>query len=534
MSSRFPWVSSRLFWLCLLSAIAVVLIAWTELPLGIPGEWTWVRAAVEADLVLNVLLLGLAAGVFAAFVRIGEAGIETASPRGLSLRLAGLLLLTFGWLWAAQESAPMGFRLSKPAFILYYSGSSGYFTEASERAVDVRSYLAGYEARMAEGDVLHLGTHPPGLILAYRGLIELCSSSPALVNLLNATQPESAREAFAVIAEATQRSARPFPREDAAVLWLAAMLTQFAAAATVLPLYALLRRTESRLVSWRAVCFWPFVPALAVFLPKSDVLYPLIGVTLLYCWLEAVRRRSWWLALAAGFVGWLGLFLSLALLPVGALALLLSGFELWRERRNRNVGGAADAPSGNAREGWLPLAGIVLCGAAGLLIPVFVLWMVADLNLFRVWAWNLTNHAGFYDQFPRTYWKWLLVSPIEFAIAAGVPLLVLAGVTLRRAIHEPWSRQAGVMWSVLLTLGLLWLSGKNSGELARLWILFMPWMIWLAAPALDGVPKLSAQGKVGQAPLVPCSADRFWWAWGLHVAVSIVIVTRVIGFHVPG
>ncbi|MGH7199402.1 MAG: hypothetical protein ACREJB_02285, partial [Planctomycetaceae bacterium] len=79
-------------------------------------------------------------------------------------------------------------------------------------------------------------------------------------------------------------------------------------------------RTASRAASFMAVSFWPLLPALGVFLPKSDALYPFLGVLFLWLALSAVERRSLWAAfligLAAGGTLWLGLMLSLAFLPV--------------------------------------------------------------------------------------------------------------------------------------------------------------------------------------------------------------------------
>ena len=39
----------------------------------------------------------------------------------------------------------------------------------------------------------------------------------------------------------------------------------------------------------------------------------------------------------------------------------------------------------------------------------------------------------------------------------------------------------GPYWCLTATWLVLWLSGKNMGEAARLWLLFMPWPVWLAA-----------------------------------------------------
>src|SRR6185503_16952051 len=69
----------------------------------------------------------------------------------------------------------------------------------------------------------------------------------------------------------------------------------------------------------------PAVPALALFLPKSDCLFPLLAMTFLWLWLQGLARRSLWMSALAGLVMWLGLSLSLAFLPIGLIA-FLAGF----------------------------------------------------------------------------------------------------------------------------------------------------------------------------------------------------------------
>ena len=94
-------------------------------------------------------------------------------------RLALLCAAGFAWLWSVQESpARREFQMAKSAWVLYYPGPEGYFEQARDVMRDVPSYLSTYEVRMAAGDVLHLGTHPPGLMLFHRACLELCAASP--------------------------------------------------------------------------------------------------------------------------------------------------------------------------------------------------------------------------------------------------------------------------------------------------------------------------------------------------------------------
>src|SRR5690606_13266519 len=124
----------------------------------------------------------------------------------------------------------------------------------------------------------------------------------------------------------------------------------------------------------------------------------------------------------------------------------------------------------------------LIAGAAFGLLTAFV-WFAFDLNLLAVWLSNYQNHAGFYDAYDRTYWKWLLVNPVELAFSIGLPAIAALVVSL---IQRPAIDLRGPFVPVAIVLGLLWLSGKNSGEAARLWLFLMPWVLWIAASIWQG------------------------------------------------
>ena len=83
--------------------------------------------------------------------------------------------------------------------------------------------------------------------------------------------------------------------------------------------------------------------------------------------------------------------------------------------------------------------------------------------------WNLRHHARFYDEFHRTYRLWLFLNPVELLIAVGLPSAVWCAVGLCAPRTVPLS-----VWSTLLVLVLVNLTGRNMGEVERLWMLFMP------------------------------------------------------------
>jgi hypothetical protein len=86
----------------------------------------------------------------------------------------------------------------------------------------------------------------------------------------------------------------------------------------------------------------------------------------------------------------------------------------------------------------------------------------------------------------------------------------------------------------------LWLTGKNMGEAARLWIFLIPFLIWIAGPLFDSPamsPRASRSPAVGSRPAGSgwdLLAGRAWMvALAIQFATTTAIVTRVVGFHYP-
>ena len=536
-----------IFWPILGASAASLGVLWlTELPLGIPGEWTWDRVATEPDSGWNLIGATVAAGLYLLAVRAGWNRLHGESRRPVThvevcAWLAALVAMAFAWLWTVQEAAPQKNRLGKAAFVLYYPSSSGYFTKARYDAPNAAVFLAGYEHLMRERDVLHVGTHPPGLFLVFHGLIAACEKLPALAALLDATQPTSFREACDVIATNSLRTKPPRPLLplDRRVLWLATLLVMLSASLVVVPLFGVVWQTHGLAAAWLTASLWPAIPAVAVFVPKSDVVYALIGMMIVWAWLAALKRRSVVMALLAGLFAWCGLMCSLAFLPVFLFAALvaLGGRAQWRLRgteeepltltlspQSRGEGTRSLSRTGGWFE-WPPLR-CVAGAVAGFVVPTLLLGWFARVNLLSVWWLNYQNHAGFYEHYPRTYWKWLLVNPVELSFAAGGPvaLMAIASVAVASVVSlgkERRSSLAMTAWSMLFVWGTLWLTGKNSGEAARLWIVFLPWLVWLAGPFLA-----EAEAKSKQRWLRPA-----WVFLAVQLAVCLLTVARVSGFH---
>ena len=504
----------------LVAAGSLAVLWLSNLPLGVPGEWEWDRIPTArgewAAVLLGCFLPGVIGGFYIALTLIGARRLEGAPPWQVAGWLGVLTVGAFAWLWAVQDSpARDEYRMAKTAWALYFRGPEGYFDQARYQMRDVPSYLAGYEKLMAQGDVLHLGTHPPGLMLFHRACINVCASSASLRDLLLSTQPTTFRQALDETESLNRGTPQAITPVDRAALWLAAIITQTLAAVALIPIYLLVRRDHARPVAWLTASIWPLVPALAVFLPKSDALLPFFATLFLWLWLEGFRLGRLGYCVLAGAIFWLAMFVSLAILPIAAAAFLLT---LWEGVFCAKPERLAIRP-----RDWAARIGAAAIGWA---IPIVTLAALFKLDLLAVWSWNYRNHAGFYTQNVRTYWLWLIANPVELMFALGAPLALASVLGAFLQLKNGWRRKAaGPAWCLTAVWVLLWLSGKNMGEAARLWLILMPWAVWLAAGCFappDAAPSLADDRLSNRATLLILVCQMM---------VCLGTVMRVTGFR---
>jgi hypothetical protein len=414
------------------------------MPLGVRGEWEWLRVPIgpgSADLVLAIAALI----VYAVLAALGMRSLQKkeTAPRE-AVALLGLLGASIAVQVIVPGGAPVGYGLTRWAVVLHSPGSSGYYTVARRQSVDPWQFLADYPEWIRHQDALHVGTHPPGLFVVEHVLLRSMEARRGLARLVLDHLPEPVAQGFRLIG--------PMPPADRAAIALTAALTWLACAATVVPLYFLARAHCAAPAAWVSAALWPLVPSTILFQPDADTAFPLLATTALALAVHAGRsdaRRGVLLAVLSGLVLGIGMLFTLAFLPVGlAVAMVLAWTtEATVSRR------------------------IVLIGTtgAGFLALTFAFWAIARADPFVIWWWNQKNHARFYVEFPRSYRAWVIANLIELAVALGLPATLWAIVGLLST--RPAPRAA---WAALAVLILLDLSGRNLSEVARLWLPLMP------------------------------------------------------------
>jgi methylthioxylose transferase len=448
-------------WMILIVQSALVLavslaVRSAVVPLGVPGEWEWLRVKVPPPWD-GLALAGLGVAAYAGFAGLGfKALARNPLPRVEMTWLAGLLAAAIAIQIVVPMGAASGYDLSKWASVNYLPGSTGYFKIARQQAIrDPWKFMAGYSDWIRNQDSLHIGTHPPGLIAAQCVLIKEMERNPGLADFLLDHMPASVEMGFRVFGG---NDPQPLSRSDRAALYATAILTLLACAGTVVPLYLLARVALSAPAAWAAAALWPLAPAANLFQPVADTAYPFLSTTAL----ALAAGATWWhqrnghlwgvgvaMATLSGAVMAVGMFFTLAFLPVGLIVALVVCWDRavsWR---------------------WRAL----LIGAigSGFFLLLVGGWAVTGANPLVIGWWNLHHHARFYDEYPRTYRLWLVINPLELAIALGLPSVVWCITTLFEPRKLPIS-----VWSTFIVLALANLIGRNMGEVARLWLLYMP------------------------------------------------------------
>ena len=453
-------------WLVLLAAAgtlavgAALALGWEP---GIRGEWVWRGNALPVRLWPAVLAGFALVALSAIGCRPRRWGKTSSAARAtwLAALIVAVFVLQFSLLSA------LGGPWIGPGAIVASPNATTYFGVSLEVHRPAQ-WLASYPQLMRNLPH-HAATHPPGFVLLFVFVRRLCASLVAEPTPWLGQIAQLYSDTFGLgLAPA-----------DAAGAMVSAYLIALIGALGLVPLYLLV----SHLVDHRsAICATYLagsMPALLLLGASPDLIVMTLAVTALCLGYIGWRRGSHLACAFAGLVVAVGLFFSLAFVLVPAWVLLWLALGLRASQKRR-----ADVRSA-ARAGILALAGFAV-----FYLVLYIVWGYRPIAVVR--ASLLAHREVTTISFARTYWKWVLMNPVECALFVGLPLTA-AAVWSARALARG-AKQSGLRWfllSALLVFVALDLSGVVRGEVGRIW-LFLLWPAavaggtWLAARAEHG------------------------------------------------
>lgn len=442
-----------------LTVAAMAIVVWRPLRLG-ADDWTWraVRSPEWGRAVAPCVCFAAIALVVLAVWRC----IERTGRLAEAALVSALVGLAFLAQVAVGRQPNVGYHES--LFAVGLPKASAYH-EAARRIERLPEHLRHFDAEVRRPPFrVQLSTHPAGPVVLFWSLNHVFAGREAAAGrfeqrcedwLADGMRLEDSPAAKALFARMTAA--------ERAGAWLATIVLRLAACLVLVPVYLMARGLQGRRAALVAAAFSAAIPSLLLFSPGLDQAYPVLALGA--CWLayRAGERRSLWRAVVCGLVVSLGLFFTLAFVVVAGWSGLLAIVGL---RRAERAGSRAD---------WVKLLG---GGVLGWLAPVAALYAAFGYNSFAVWEACWQGNAKFNALTQRTYWTWLLLNPVEFAAALGLPVFCLFG---RRAVGEAWAlarrRLASRDWATLIAAGLLValnVLGANRGEVPRLWMFLMP------------------------------------------------------------
>lgn len=471
-------------WLAALAAVTLIvciLVGGRLWRIGIPGQWTWPYYADPAPWsgVSPAIVLALMLCVVLAVCL--KTGLRTA--RREAVGLAAVLVLSFGITLNVGNAGPAGSMESLPRTVIPWIG--GYYTDALNIR-DVGDYLANYEERISSltvddpSGMGHLSDHPPGPVLFHYAVNR---SMEALPRVARRFLPRDVRARAETHAFAEGVARRDLSEGQVAGIWAAAFLYRAAVTLSLVFVYLIGRELHSPETGLLAAGLAMTIPAVHLFGPYPDQLFPLLATGAFYAWLRALRaKRAGWAA-AAGVVLCLGMFMTLAFVAVVALIGAASLLRLWAE--------AAGGEKPPERKAWLRIA---LGGLGGFLVASLLPMAFFDYDVYGVWRLCLSRHGTFAARFPRSYMAWTLFNPVEYALFAGI---VVSALMVWQAVRDGcrwWSNRRNAApsllpWTLIAVLLALNLSGKNPGEVGRLWMFMMPLGAVSAGEVLQAVDR---------------------------------------------
>ena len=127
----------------LVAALAVALRS-RDWPLGVRGEWEWLRLA-SGPAPSDVLLAGVAVLLYAGFAALGLRALTLRPTRCREGLAVGVLMVAAVVVQTVVPiGAPEGYGLARWALVLHLPASTGYYTVAKKQIHDRGRFLAEY------------------------------------------------------------------------------------------------------------------------------------------------------------------------------------------------------------------------------------------------------------------------------------------------------------------------------------------------------------------------------------------------------
>ena len=440
-----------------LLAISFDITPYLRGPSPYPPEWRWSYLFVNTmDRIWLPLFVIMSIG--ALFIWTEKKKI-THTKTILTLLVLLSVLFQLGVLFYSRSGIPVLVnRIINPEL-------NGYFTAA----LSIKSvpYFLTHYNDLVLTFVYHAKAHPPGAILFFYYLKELISQWPLLGEM--ASRLSSTHSDVGVVWNDLHSS------EKATALF-AGILVPFLSALSVIPLYYSALLLYGRTVALRSAFLYLLIPSLVFFIPINDAFLQLFSVTTLFFMVYGLEKNKRYPFFLSGATLFLGVFFNLSLLPLLIFFFLFFLLRMWQQKKF-----------------WSQaffVKGILF--STGFFLPPILLLFFAQFNFIQM-VQTIMKHVP--DVHTRSYTIWIFYNLYDFLIFSGIPvsLMVLFAIKqeVKKIMRKTWKKIDPVLMPFLTMILILNFSGSVRAETGRLWSVYIPFMVLLAASYLTNKMKFS-------------------------------------------
>ena len=483
--------------------VAAAVLLWRDwLPLGVPGQWEWLRRpmAVVPSLATAVAVgAAVGAGVLVlAVLRSGRPPTRTIAAVLLAVILVASMLAAVGL--AASDP---GFWASGALSVISDS-AMGYYGQALSLS-SVSDAFSYHSARVASNRIPdRVRTHPPGPLVFFYLLRQWLEHTPGMLDRVEAALAQRGINQAELHRVASVVTQVPLSQRDAAIAVPIAFILSALGALVVLPAYGIGTVAFDRRTGLIAALLAGTVPSLLHFAPSIDGIGAVLGLTYLWLWMLAVRRGNLWLYILAALGATVMLLWSFGYAILLVLAVIMA-IPVWGQTYPDEVGRHLRGMAW----GFVVFAAIHQLLSSGL-----------EYNILIALPASVAVHRQVLAEAGRSYWPWLAMNLYDFLLFMGPALAVMSSVAIYAGLKQRrWpALPQGLVIGLIVIVALLLLSGSTRGEVGRIWIFLMP---LAALPAADYVARLSG------SRLVWLGASLI----GLQVCFVIVVHATIVAVY---
>jgi methylthioxylose transferase len=488
----------------ILTLLLILLVARHAIAFGVPQVWVWQYKPLGAPARSLFSLVGLAALLGALIGAARHLFVAVPTRRGEFRALAAL--------WAANVVMALSLALMHPwgwmylATLIINPASNSYYSTALQHG-DLTTLLHNYDRTML-GLISHAQTQSAGPVVFSELLRRFFVTLPFtrdLADTLLALSPGVNTEFIARQSAAWWQV--PLDTVNVSAALLIALVFIGVGSFAVVPIYFAGKWLHGAWAGVLAAIGFMVLPGFHSFVAAVDQLYPFVTATALCLVLLARRaqRREWlWMGVAGLWLA-VAVFMNMGLITLVPLCALFALFSPRREPSSPEASAASMASPAQAppKRPSMPLGLLVFI--AGLSVPWLFLYLVFHYNLFAVFLTsNRLRDTLYYHARP---WPQAIIGNLlDFFVFVGVPVTLLFAWRLAREVRAVVGRRSlsmmnslaasPLLWSFLLVLIALDLSGRVRGEAARLWMFLMPCALLSAAPQAENVWRASRPGAL--------------------------------------